>query len=108
MALVSFNVAGMAACQPNPHMAVYGATKAFVLNFTEALWQESQGTGLPILALSPGATKTEFFDVVGNNASGGVRKQTPKQVVDTALSALDRRTPPLSVAGVAPTGSSSS
>jgi hypothetical protein len=38
------------------------------------------------------------FDAVGNNASGGVRMQTPKQVVDTALSALDRRTPPSSVA----------
>jgi uncharacterized protein len=69
-----------------------------VLNFTEALWQESQGTGLRVLALSPGATKTEFFDVVGNNASGGVRMQTPTQVVDAALSALDRRTPPPSVA----------
>ena len=95
---VLVNVASMAAYQPNPNMAVYGATKAFVLNFTEALWQESQGTGLRVLALSPGATKTEFFDVVGNNASGGVRMQTPKQVVDTALSALDRRTPPPSVA----------
>lgn len=95
---VLINVASMAAYQPNPNMAVYGGTKAFVLNFTEALWQESQGTGLRVLALSPGATKTEFFDDVGNNASGGVRMQTPKQVVDAALSALDRRTPPPSVA----------
>jgi uncharacterized protein len=54
---VLINVASMAAYQPNPNMAVYGATKAFVLNFTEALWQESQGTGLRVLALSPGATK---------------------------------------------------
>jgi NAD(P)-dependent dehydrogenase (short-subunit alcohol dehydrogenase family) len=40
------NVASTAAFQPTPTMAVYGATKAFVLSFTEALWQESKGTGV--------------------------------------------------------------
>lgn len=62
---VLVNVASMAYYQPVPNMAVYGASKAFVLSFTEALWQESHGTGLRVIALSPGATKTEFFDVVG-------------------------------------------
>ncbi|WP_308313126.1 SDR family NAD(P)-dependent oxidoreductase [Streptomyces sp. ISL-1] len=57
-------------------MAVYAAAKAFVLSFTEALWQESRGTGLRVLALSPGATSTEFFDVLGTNARGR-RLQTP-------------------------------
>ena len=42
---VLINVASMAAYQPIPNMAVYAATKAFVLSFTEALWQESLGTG---------------------------------------------------------------
>jgi short-subunit dehydrogenase len=59
------NVASNAAYQPTPNMAVYGAAKAFVLSFTEALWYESRDTGLWVLALSPGATSTEFFDVVG-------------------------------------------
>jgi short-subunit dehydrogenase len=92
------NVASNAAYQPTPNMAVYGAAKAFVLSFTEALWYESRGTGLRVLALSPGATSTEFFDVVGTDAAdGGTPRQTPAQVVDTALRALDRKNPPPSV-----------
>jgi short-subunit dehydrogenase len=89
---VLINVASMAAYQPTPKMAVYGATKAFVLSFTEALWQESLGTGLRVLALSPGATETEFFEVAGSNdADGGTRRQNPKEVVDAAFKALDAR-----------------
>ncbi|MBM2613939.1 SDR family oxidoreductase [Actinoplanes sp. LDG1-06] len=91
------NVASVAAYQANPTMAVYGATKAFVLSFTEALWYESRGTGLRVFALSPGATQTEFFDVAGSSADGGSRRMTPAQVVDTAFSALSRRNPPPSV-----------
>jgi short-subunit dehydrogenase len=91
------NVASMAAYQANPTMAVYGATKAFVLNFTEALWYESRGTGLKVLAVSPGATETEFFDVAGASADGGTRRMSPAKVVQTALKTLDRRNPPPSV-----------
>ncbi|RRR79912.1 SDR family oxidoreductase [Streptomyces sp. RP5T] len=93
------NVASNAAYQPNPLLAVYGATRAFVLNFTEALWFESAGTGLKVLALSPGPTQTEFFDVIGTtNASGGTKAlQTPQQVVRKALQTLDRRNPPPSI-----------
>jgi hypothetical protein len=95
---VLVNVASTAAYQAIPNMAVYGATKAFVLSFTEALWQESRGTGLRVLCLSPGATRTEFFDVVGTeDASAGTPMQTAEQVITTALSTLDRRTPPPSV-----------
>ncbi|MET8630242.1 SDR family oxidoreductase [Kitasatospora sp. NPDC004669] len=95
---VLVNVASMAAYQPNPRMALYGATKAFVLSLTEALWEESRGTGLRVLALSPGATRTEFFEVVGTDrAAGGTRLATPVDVVRTALTALDRRNPPPSV-----------
>ena len=50
------NVASTAAFQPTPSMAVYGATKAFVLSFTEALWQETKSTGVRVFALCPGAT----------------------------------------------------
>ncbi|MFD3944652.1 SDR family NAD(P)-dependent oxidoreductase [Streptomyces sp. NPDC058579] len=94
---VLVNVASMAAYLPVPNMAVYAAAKAFVLSFTEALWQESRGTGLRVLALSPGATNTEFFDTIGTEADGGAKRQSPQEVVATALAALDRRTPPPSV-----------
>ncbi len=86
------NVASTAAFQPTPGMAVYGATKAFVLSFTEALWKESKGSGVRVLALCPGATETEFFARTGEEflTSG---RQTSKQVVDTAMAAIDKSTP---------------
>ena len=89
---VVINVASTAGFQPTPGMAVYGATKAFVLSFTEALWQECKGTGVRVLALCPGATETEFFARTGEEFLTDGR-QTPKQVVDTALAALDKSTP---------------
>lgn len=91
------NVASVAAYQPDPTMAVYGATKAFVLSFTEALWYESRNTGLRVLTLLPGATDTEFFAVAGEAADGGTRRMPATKVVRTALTALDRRNPPPSV-----------
>ncbi len=87
------NLASTAAFQPIPYMAVYGATKAFVLSFSEALWGEVVGSGVRVLALAPGATQTEFFDVTGEAASVG-RRETPEQVVATAMRALARRNPP--------------
>jgi short-subunit dehydrogenase len=51
-----------------------------------------------MLALSPGATRTEFFDVVGTeDVAGGASMQTPQQVVKTAMTTLDRRNPPPSI-----------
>lgn len=91
------NIASMAAYQANPTMAVYGAAKAFVLSFTEAVWHEARGTGLRVLSLSPGATDTEFFDVAGDSADGGSRRMSPGAVVATALRALGRRNPPPSI-----------
>ena len=89
---VVINVASTAGFQPTPGMAVYGATKAFVLSFTEALWQECKGTGVRVLALCPGATETEFFARTGEEFLTDGR-QTSKQVVDTAMAALDKSTP---------------
>lgn len=86
------NVASTAAFQPVPHMAVYSATKAYVLTFTRALWREVRGTGVDVLALCPGATDTAFFATAGDAASVGSRR-TPEQVVDTALRALRRGRP---------------
>jgi short-subunit dehydrogenase len=90
---VLVNVASTAAFQPIPRMAIYGATKAFVLSFTEALWYEARPSGLKVIALCPGATETEFFDVAGPKAQSG-RVQSAPTVVRTALRALDRRNPP--------------
>lgn len=81
------NVASTAGFQPLPYMAVYGASKAFVLSFTEALAEEYRDRGLRILALCPGSTDTPFFQVAGESASFGA-KRTVDQVVGTALRAL--------------------
>ena len=92
------NVASMAAYAPVPRMAVYAATKAFILNFTEALWGELRHSGVTVFALSPGATATEFNDVVGTeDATAGARKRSPDDVVATALRHLERRRPGPSV-----------
>ncbi len=59
------NVASTAAFQPGPLMAVYYATKAYVLSFTEALANETAGTGVSVTALCPGPTITEFQKKAG-------------------------------------------
>jgi short-subunit dehydrogenase len=63
------NVASTAGFQPGPRMAVYYATKAYVLSFTEALAEETAGTGLRVSCLCPGPTKTEFGSVSGMDQS---------------------------------------
>jgi len=59
------NVASTAAFQPGPLMAVYFATKAYVLHFSEALANELQGTGVTVTALCPGPTETAFKSRAG-------------------------------------------
>ena len=59
------NVASTAAFQPGPYLAVYYATKAYVLSFTEALHVEVRDKGVHVSALCPGPTRTEFFQVAG-------------------------------------------
>lgn len=54
------NVGSIAGYLPGPGMAIYYATKAFVLSFSEALWQETRGTGVTVTCLCPGLTHTEF------------------------------------------------
>jgi len=54
------NVASTAAFQPGPYMAVYYATKAFVLSFSEAVSEELSGTNVTVSCLCPGPTETEF------------------------------------------------
>ena len=64
------NVASTAAFQSGPNMAVYYATKAYVLSFTEALAEELVGSGVTATALCPGVTESEFFDVAGLKGVG--------------------------------------
>lgn len=59
------NVASTAAFQACPYLGVYGATKAFVLSFTEALAEELRGTAVAATAFCPGPTRTEFGDAAG-------------------------------------------
>lgn len=82
------NVASTAAFQPIAHMAVYSASKAFVLTFTEALWGEAKPHGVEVIAICPGATETGFFDVVGAEEASFGKRRAPGQVVATTLRGL--------------------
>nr|HEX4316335.1 SDR family oxidoreductase [Kofleriaceae bacterium] len=82
-------IASTAAFQPVPFMAVYGATKAFVLSFSEALWAEYRPRGVRVLALCPGATETPFFARAGETAAVG-KKASPEAVVQLGLRAFRR------------------
>ncbi|MFV2143247.1 MULTISPECIES: SDR family NAD(P)-dependent oxidoreductase [Isoptericola] len=86
------NITSDAAYAPIPGMAVYAATKAFVLGFTEALWWELRDSSIRTLAFAPGLTATEFFDEIGTEQYGG-SYQSPEQVADAALRVLERRSP---------------
>jgi hypothetical protein len=63
------NVASTAAFQPGPLMAVYYASKAFVLSFSQALWEEARGTGVCVSCLCPGPTKSKFRERAGTGAT---------------------------------------
>jgi short-subunit dehydrogenase len=88
------NIASVAAYAPIPNQAAYSAAKAHVLSLTESLWAESRGTGLRVMAFSPGVTQTEYFDIVGStDATGGSAYQSAQEVVSNALRALGRSNP---------------
>lgn len=84
------NVASTASFQPVPFMATYAATKAFVLSFSEALWEENRTYGVKVMALCPGVTETSFFEASRMKRPPGRVSQTSEQVVDVALRALKR------------------
>jgi short-subunit dehydrogenase len=68
--MIDLNVASTAAFQPGPKMAVYFATKAFVLSLSEALHEELKPHGVRVSCLCPGPTRTEFGDVAGFGGNG--------------------------------------
>jgi len=91
------NVASTIAFQPAPYQATYGAAKAFVLSFSQALWQETRHRGVTVTALCPGPTRTGFTEALGNAAASHTaiyaKPGEPGPVVDAGLRALDRGAP---------------
>ena len=86
------NVASIAAFQPGPKMALYCATKAFVLSLSEALHEELKPHSVHVTALCPGPTRTEFGEVAGFGGSRlfeRVAMESP-EVVKVGLKGLDR------------------
>jgi uncharacterized protein len=71
------NVASTAGFQPGPLMAVYYATKAYVISFSEALANESDGTGVTVTCLCPGATDTGFQGRAGTENTMPFKRLRP-------------------------------
>jgi uncharacterized protein len=71
------NVASTSAFQPGPRMAVYYASKGFVLSFSEALWREAQGTGVKVSCLCPGPTASKFRERAGTGKTRLTSMGTP-------------------------------
>lgn len=86
------NIASTAAFQPGPGMAVYFATKAFVLSFSEALHDELKPKGIKVSCLCPGPTSTEFRSVSGFDPKGRLAKLSADaaSVVRAGLKGLER------------------
>jgi len=86
------NVASTAAFQPGPKMAVYFATKAFVLSLTEALHEELKQYGVHVTCLCPGPTRTEFGEVAGFGGNGLFDRVAMESsgVVKAGLDGLDK------------------
>ncbi len=86
------NVSSLAGYQPTPRSAVYGSTKAFVTNFSQSLHQELSGTGVNVMALCPGFTRTEFQEVAGldRDQVPSFLWMDPGPVVRSALEAFGR------------------
>ena len=87
------NVASTIAFQPAPLQAVYGANKAFVLSFSQALWAEARPAGVAVTALCPGPTRTGFVDALGADVGHTAiyrRLADPGPVIKAGLGALDQ------------------
>lgn len=86
------NVVSTGAFQPVPYLAVYAATKSFVLSFTESLATELKGSGVGVQALCPGLTETEFFEVARTGAALKVNRlprALPEAVAEASLRGLE-------------------
>ena len=73
-------------------MAAYAASKSYILNFTEALWAEVRGRGVSLMAVCPGTTRTELFDVAGVPAGSSGAPPIPRKKWPRApMRALEKR-----------------
>jgi short-subunit dehydrogenase len=88
------NIASLAAFQPAPFNATYGATKAYVKSFTESLAEELRGTGVKAQVCCPGFTRTEFQQRAGLDTTRipAFLWMTAEDVVRRSLDALDKGT----------------
>ncbi len=86
------NIASTAAFQPMPGWAAYGASKSFVLSFTEALAAECRGSGVEVVCVCPGPVDTGFFDSAGVSDQMFGRPAAAEEVVAAALAGLGKRT----------------
>lgn len=85
------NIASSAGLQPLPYEAVYSASKAFVLNFSEALHVETRGAGVPVVAVCPGPVPTEWQAVAGRDGVPGFPPVvSAQQVVKESLQAVEK------------------
>ena len=87
------NIASTIAFQPAPYQAVYGASKAFVLSFSQALWAEARANGVAVTALCPGPTRTGFVEALGADVGHTAiysRLADPEPVIEAGLRALDK------------------
>jgi len=89
------NISSTAAFQPTPFFAIYGGTKAFLMNWSLALWRELRDTPVHVLCVCPGPTNTNFFRAAGFSKPPVSEKmcRTPAQVVQESLQALTSRRP---------------
>jgi short-subunit dehydrogenase len=85
------NVSSTAAFERMPDLAVYGATKAFTLSFTESLQDELAGTGVFATAVCPGVTKTPFLEKLGIDPDQVPAALTAERVVEEALRGIERQ-----------------
>jgi uncharacterized protein len=83
------NVASLSAFAPGPVMAMYFATKAFMLSFSEALWEECRDTGVIVSALCPGPVRTEFQSMAGLSPKARSSGTTPVPVEEVVLDAIE-------------------
>lgn len=85
------NVGSIAGLVPGPYMAIYHATKAYVLSFSEALAEEVKGTGVSVTVLCPSATKSDFFSPARGfkkSKLGDVQSMTAEYVAQIGFDAL--------------------
>ena len=89
---VVMNVASVGGFVPSPLMATYTATKAFVVSFSEAIGAELDGTGVRVLCVCPGFTRTEFQSHVDvdTNAVPNMAWMTADEVADESVAAASR------------------